>query len=234
MFHDKPMRFLPLIPSSFDPAPWLALAPVMLQWDGHLAAGWPAAVARGLAVHAVFLPGEVPAEEGLAVLRQGLGPDFLVIPVAPPASREAGFRLLGQLETLLEATTGRGVKLALHIAPGAEPVVLDLLRQAHGEAVGFCWHPGIQDVELLADRLWCGVCEATSDLKPLQRLGYRWDMALPATDSPAFQTQAAALEAAHPAVLFPAEMPTTALGRPVVPDDSLTFGAHWQPQGPRS
>ncbi len=228
------MRFLPLLPSSFDPTPWLALAPVMLRWDGRLAPGWPAAVSRGLAVHAIHLPGMAPAEEGLAVLRQGLGPDFLVIPVALPASREAGFRLLGQLETLLEATTGRGVKLALHIAAGAESGVLDLLRQAHGEAVGFCWHPGIGDAEPLADRLWCGVCEATSDLKPLQRLGYRWDMALPATDPAAFRIQAAVLEAAHPAVLFPAELPTTTLGRPVVPDDSLTFGAHWQPRGPRS
>ncbi len=228
------MRFLPLIPSSFDPVPWLALAPIMLQWDGYLAPGWTGAVAQGLAVHAVHLPGVAPVEEGLAVLRHGLGPDFLVIPVAQPGSREVGFRLLGLLETLLEATTGRGVKLALHIASGAEPAVLDLLRQAHGEAVGFCWHPDILDAEPLADRLWCGICEATSDLKPLQRLGYRWDMALPATEPVGFQAQAAALAAAHPAVLFPAEMPTTALGRPVVPDDSLTFGAHWQPQGRRS
>ena len=223
------MRFVPLIPSSFPPEPWLSLAPLMLRWDGALHAGWGAAVRRGLAVHAVHLPGESPVEEGLEVLRHGLGVDFLVIPVGRLETREAGFRLLGQLETLLEATSGRGVKLALRLEAGTEAPLLDLLRQAHGEAVGFCWHPGIHDPEPLADRLWCGICEPNSDLRPLQALGYRWDMALAATDPDTFRTQAALLEAAHPPVLFPAEMPTTALGRPVVPDDSVVFGSHLLP-----
>jgi hypothetical protein len=164
----------------------------------------------------------------MEVLRHGLGPDFLVIPVRKPETREAGFKILGNLETLLEATSGRGIKLALQLEAGAETAVLDLLRQAHGEAVGFSWHPGIVDPEPLADLLWCGVCDPGSDLHPLQNLGYRWDMALVAEDPDTFRTQAAALEAAHPPVLFPAEMPTTALGRPVVPDDSLVFGKHLQ------
>jgi len=221
------MRFVPLIPSNFDPAPWLALAPVMLRWEGALHPGWAPAVRRGLAVHAVHLPGTAPVEEGLEVLRLGLGQDFLVIPVVCPQGREAGFRLLGHLESLLEATSGRGIKLALRLEPGAEAAVLDLLRQAHGEAVGFCWHPGIMDAEPLADRLWCADGLPGTDLRALQALGYRWDMALPAEDPDAFRTQAAALEAVHPPVLFPAEMPATALGRPVVPDDSLVFGKHW-------
>lgn len=221
------MRFVPLIPSSFEPGPWLSLAPLTLQWDGTLHADWLPAVRRGLAVHAVHLPGAAPVEEGMEVLRHGLGADFLVIPVDCPEGREAGFRLLGQLEALLEVTAGRGVKLALRLAPEAEPAVLDLLRQARGEAIGFCWHPGTRDLEALADRLWCGVCQPGSDLKALQRLGYRWDVGLAATDPAAFTAQASALEAAHPAVLFPAEMPATALGRPVVPDDSLVFGKHW-------
>ncbi|HJV48498.1 MAG TPA: hypothetical protein VJ549_04400 [Geothrix sp.] len=225
------MRFLPLISSHSDPAPWLSLGPLMLRWEGDLPAQWPSAVRRGLAVHAVFLPAEGPVEAGLEVLRHGLGPDFLVIPVQRPQTREAGFRILGQLESLLEATSGRGIKLALWLESGAEPAVLDLLRQAHGEAVGFCWHPGIEDAEPLADRLWCGVCEPGTDLRPLQALGYRWDMALAAEDPQTFRSQAAALEAAHPPVLFPAEMPTTALGRPVVPDDSLVFGQHLNPEG---
>lgn len=227
------MRFIPLLSSSFDPAPWLSLAPLMLRWDGTLHAAWSPAVRRGLAIHAVHLPAETPVEAALEALRQGLGPDFLVIPVAKPDSREAGFKLLGQLETLLEATSGRGIKLALRLDTGAATVVLELLRQAHGEAVGFCWHPGIEDAEPLADRLWCGVCEPGADLRPLQALGYRWDMALTAEDPDAFRRLAAALAAAHPAVLFPAEMPTTALGRPVVPDDSLVFGRHWERQGER-
>ncbi|GLH74092.1 hypothetical protein GETHLI_25940 [Geothrix limicola] len=227
------MRFVPLISSHSDPTPWLSLGPLMLRWEGGLHAQWPSAVRRGLAVHAVHLPGEAPVEEGMEVLRHGLGADFLVIPVGRPQTREAGFRILGQLETLLEATSGRGIKLALRLEPGAESAMLDLLRQAHGEAVGFCWHPGILDAEPLADRLWCGVCEPGTDLRPLQALGYRWDMALAAEDPQTFRSEAAALEAAHPPVLFPAEMPTTALGRPVVPDDSLVFGQHLNPESRR-
>jgi hypothetical protein len=180
-----------------------------------------------MAIHAVHLPGEAPLEAALEVLRLGLGADFLVIPVPVPASREAGFRLLGTLEALLEATSGRGVKLALRLEAEAVDLVLDLLRQAHGEAVGFCWHPGLPDAEPLADRLWCADCEPESRLGSLQDLGYRWDMALAAEDPEVFQAQASRLGAAHPPVLFPAQMPATALGRPVVPDDSLVFGRHW-------
>jgi hypothetical protein len=220
------MRFVPLILSSTDPEPWLSLAPLMLRWDGVLHRGWSLAVRRGLAIHAVHLPGQSPTEEALDVLRHGLGVDFLVIPVRQPETREAGFRLLGHLEALLEATAGRGVKLALRLEAGSEAIVLDLLREAHGEAVGFCWHPGIADAEPLADRLWCGVCDPDSDLRPLQVLGYRWDMALAAQAPEVFRSQAAALEAAHPPVLFPAVMPATALGRPVVPDDAVVFGRH--------
>ena len=228
------MRFIPQLPSSFEPAPWLSLAPVMLRWDGTLHGDWSPAVRRGLAIHGVQLQDEAPLAEALEVMRHGLGPDFLVIPVANPDTREAGFRLLGMLETLLEATSGRGVKLALRLEPGAETAVLDLLRQAHGEAVGFCWHPGLLDAEPLADRLWCGICEPGTDLRPLQALGYRWDMALAAQDPAVFRAEATALGAAHPPVLFPAEMPTTALGRPVVPDASVVFGAHLERPGGRA
>ena len=220
------MRFVPLIPSSSDPAPWSPLAPILLRWAGDLHAGWTPALRRALAVHAIQLPGQAPLEEGLEALHQGLNPDFLILPAALPATREAGFRLLGHLEALLEATSGRGVKLALQVDGGAEAAVVELLRQARAEAVGFCWHPGTADAEALADRLWCGLCEPDSDLRSLQKLGYRWDMALAAEDPARFCAQTAALEAAHPAVLFPAEMPATALGRPVVPDDSVVFGRH--------
>ena len=222
------MRFVPLLLSSFDPAPWHSMGPLILRWEGGLHAGWLREVAQGTAIHAVHLTGENTTEEALDVLRHGLGADFLVLPVERPEIREAGFRHLGHLATLLEATHGRGVKLALRLGPGAEAPVLELLKQAHGEAVGFCWHPGIVDPEPLADRLWCAVGEPSSDLRALQALGYRWDLALPTTDPDQFRQQAAALEATYPGVLFPAEMPTTALGRPVVPDDSLVFGKHWE------
>lgn len=220
------MRFVPLILSSSDPVPWSPLAPLMLQWTGDLHAGWTPALRRTLAVHAIQLPGQAPVEEGLEALQHGLHPDFLILPAARPVNRETGFRLLGHLEALLEATSGRAVKLALQIDGGAEVAVVELLRQARAEAVGFCWHPGTADAEALADRLWCGFCEADSDLRSLQKLGYRWDMALAAEDPARYGAQAAALEVAHPPVLFPAEMPATALGRPVVPDDSVVFGRH--------
>jgi hypothetical protein len=198
----------------------------MLRWDGTLHGAWSVAVRRGLPVHAVHLAGANLVDEALEVLRHKLGLDFLVLPVPRPENREAGFRFLGQMEALLEATSGRGVKLALRLEADAQAPVLELLRQAHGEAVGFCWQPGIQDAEPLADRLWCGVCEPGTDLRPLQALGYRWDMALAAKTPEAFCAEAAILQAAHPPVLFPAEPPTTVLGGPLVPDHSLVFGRH--------
>lgn len=222
------MRFLPLLPSGQDPAPWGQAAPVMLQWTGDLHPDWRRA---GGAVHGVHLPGDAPLEEALAVLAAGLEVDFLVLPVAEPRGREAGFRLLGQVEAILEAAAGRGVKLALRLAPGAVAPVLELLREARGEAVGWCWHPGLPDPEPLADRLWTAVGAPGADLAALQATGYRWDVALAAPDPATFRAWAEALAAAHPAVVFPAQMPRTVLGRPVVPDDSLTFGRHWFPGG---
>ena len=64
------------------------------------------------------------------------------------------------------------------------------------------------------------------DCSALQRTGYRWNLAMEGEprELPAlFKT----LESNYPTVFFPAEMPTTALGRPIVPDESLIFGAHW-------
>lgn len=221
------MRFVPLILSSSDPGLWTSLAPVALNWAPELHPGWRAYGLRGMAVHVIHLPDEAPVPAALEALRHSLGADFLVLPVPHPRTREAGFRLLGDLEALLEAASGRGVKLALKIEAGGTAAVLDLLRQARGEAVGFCWHEGAEDLEAIADRLWCGLCLPGSDLRPLQHLGYRWDMALTASDPESYRAQASALEAAHPPVLFPAEMPTTALGRPVVPEEGLVFGRHW-------
>lgn len=228
------MRFVPQIPSQVDPGLWASLAPLTLRWEGGLHPDWSPLARRGLAIHAVHLGGEAPVEAALAVLHASLGPDFLIVPAPRPQTREAGFRLLGQLETLLEAASGRGAKIALRIEGGAETAVVDLLTQAKADAVGFCWHPGTADAELLADRLWCGVCAAGSDLRPLQKLGYRWDMALPATDPATFRAQAAALAAAHPEVLFPEEILPPGLDRAAEPPEGFAFGRHWGPAGDRS
>ena len=222
------MRFVPLIPCALDPSSWRTAGPVALDLEGCLDPRWEAEALRGLPIHTLHLPGKAPLSEALEALqRRNLAPDFLVIPVSHPANRQAGFQLLGDLESLLEATSGRGVKLALRLETGATVAVLDLLRQARCEAVGFCWHPGAEDLEALADRLWTGVWTPGADLRPLQRLGYRWDMAIPATDPNVFRDQALALEVAHPPVVFPAELPATALGRPVVPDPEVVLGKHW-------
>lgn len=217
------MRFLPLLSSLDDPAPWPA--EVELRWEGGLEAGWRH---PRRAVHALHLPegplGPPMLDQAGAALRGGLGPDFLVIPVGDLTDRAAGFTLLGTLEALLEAVRGR-VKLALRVDPASQGRALTLLKEARAEAVGFCWAGG--DPEPLADRLWCAVAVEGADLRPLQALGYRWNLALPATDPAVFQARLAELRGAHPEVLFPAVMPETALGRPIVADDSVTFGPGW-------
>ncbi|WP_306589942.1 hypothetical protein [Geothrix sp. 21YS21S-4] len=223
------MRFVPLISSRSDPGEWVAAGAVALAWDGDVHGGWGQAVRRGMAIPAIHLPQNGTLEEGVEALGWGLNPDFLVLCAPRPATREEGFRLLGRLEALLEAASGRGTKLALRIEGGAEAEVADLLRQARAEAVGFCWHPATADVDALVDRLWCGVCEPSSDLRPLQRLGYRWDMALPARDPEAFRREATVLEVAHPPVLFPADLPPVA--RPAGPEGELVFGRHWNSEG---
>ncbi len=221
MLHDRCMRYLPLLSSVTDPAPWPA--DVELLWDGNLHAGW-AHPAR--AVHAVHFRAQ-PWGDGLlqqvgSALRGGLQPDFLVISVDSLPDRATGFALLGTLEMLLEIVQGR-VKLALRVHPDIQTTVLTLLKEARAEAVGFCFTGG--DPEPLADRLWCAV--GGVDLAPLRTLGYRWNVALPAADPTAFQAEAARLAEAHPAVLFPERLPDTMLGRPVVEDPSVTLGRHW-------
>lgn len=217
------MRFLPLLSSLDDPAPWPMEAE--LRWEGALHVGWRH---PRRAVHALHLPegplGAPLLERAGEALRQGLNPDFLVIPTGPLEDRTAGFALLGTLETLLEVARGR-VKVALRVEAATRDRALGLLREARAEAVGFCWTGG--DPEPMADRLWCAVGTEGTDLRPLQVLGYRWNVALPATDPSEFAARVADLRVAHPEVLFPAVMPDTALGRPVLPDDSVSFGPGW-------
>ncbi|HJU83427.1 MAG TPA: hypothetical protein VJ600_04385 [Holophagaceae bacterium] len=218
-----------MLPSNLDPADWTGLCDADLRWTGELHPGWAAFARRG-AVHAVHLPevklGDRAVETAVEALRLtgGLGLDFLVLPARKPEGRKDEFALLGTVETLLEALHPRGLKLALRPGPGAEGPLAQLLKGARGEAVGHCWHPGVVDLEAIADRLFCALGAPDADLAPLQRLGYRWNLSLEASGPEAFRILAADLETRFPPVLFPAEMPTHALGRPVVPDPEVSFG----------
>jgi hypothetical protein len=166
-------------------------------------------------------------------LRQAgaLGLDFLVLPASKPEGRKEAFALLGAVEALLEATHPRGLKLALRPGPGAEAELARLMKECRGEAVGYCWHEGVRDLEPISDRLFCAAGTEHSDLAALQRLGYRWNLAVEAGDPASFTEAKARLEAAYPSVLFPAEMPDQVMGRPVVADPSVTFGRPFDARG---
>lgn len=218
------MRVLPLLPSSADPAPWSGARDAELAWDGRLHAGWPA-FARAGGIHAVHLPPGAPLDAAAEALRQTLplGPDFLVLPAARPENRKAAFAFLGLVEGLLEGLAPKGLKLAILPARGAETELARLLKESRGEAVGFCWHGGVADLEAIEDRLFCAVGSAADDLAPLRRLGYRWNLAVASRDPAAFQAAKADLETRFPPVLFPSELPTQVMGRPVTPDPGVRF-----------
>jgi len=94
----------------------------------------------------------------------------------------------------------------LHHDEGVNGVFLvRLLREARGEAVGFCWDARIgAALEPIADRLFCAVGEPGDDFRPIQALGYRWNLAVPAEDPAVLLRVAAAIERDFPPVLFPA------------------------------
>ena len=227
------MRLLPLLPSSADPEPWSAVRDAELAWDGRLHPGWSAFARRG-GVHALHLPAGATLDDAAQALGAvlPLGPDFLVRPAARPEGRKAAFAFLGEVEALLEALAPKGLKLAVKPGPGAETELARLLKEARGEAVGFCWHGAVADLAAVEDRLFCAVGAEADDLEPLRRLGYRWNLALPAADPAAFAALRTALEARFPPVLFPAELPTQVMGRPVVPDPDVRFARPPRPASP--
>lgn len=202
------MRFLPLLSSTEDPAPWTSFPAAELVWGGELHPGW----LRGpIAVHALHLEAR-PWDEALLTMaleavRPRLGADFLVLPADAPVDRTASFRFLGLLEALLEALSGRGLKLALRPAPGSVPALVTLLKEVRCDAVGYCWDEDVgEDLELIADRLFCAVGAPGGRYPSLQRLGYRWNMAIPLAE-PAAAPALPALELAHPMIYFPEVTP---------------------------
>jgi len=220
VLHDNHlMRFVPLVPSEFDPGPWSGFPALELRWEGRLHAAWPRS---GVPVHAIHLP-EVPWSEALgetamAALRSRLDPDFLVLTAPAAEGRMASSRFFAVLEGLLELTHGTGVKLALRPAPGAAAALASRLREARGEAVGFCWDRSVGgDLDSLADRLYTAVALPGDDLAGLQALGYRWNAAVPAVEPPAAREALEALARAWPEVLFPANLEG-------LPDPGVTLG----------
>lgn len=202
------MRFLPLLSSEQNPDAWNSFRAVEILWEAELHAGWRAAVRAGRGVHALhFRPqawGEALVLEALESLRAGLAPDFLVIPAEAPKDLKAQSTFLGGLEALLEALQGRPVKIALRPAPGSTQALAALMKEIRCEAVGYCWDATVgADLEAISDRLFCAVGEENGDFSALQRLGYRWNVALPASDPEAATRAIARLEALHPMVYFP-------------------------------
>lgn len=226
------MRLLPLLSAATDPAAWPGHRDVDLRLDAPLHPGWGGWLRQGGAIHALHLA-ERPFDEALVetcaeALGQRLGSDFLVLRARHPVGRGPVSRFLHALQGLLEATYPRGVKLALRPAPGSAGPLVALLKEVRGEAVGFCWEASVgADLEAISDRLFCAVGAPGDDLAGLQTLGYRWNLALPEADPVAFQSAKEALLAAFPPVLFPAALPTHALGRPVLPEPGLSFGKAW-------
>lgn len=227
------MRVLPLLNSSADPGPWAAFPDAELAWDGDLHPGWAAFARRG-GVHALHLPGDADLDRAQEALARALplGPDFLVLPAAEPRNRKGAFAFLGLVESLLEALAPKGLKLAVRPEGGAETELARLLKASRGEAVGFCWHGGVKDLASMEDRLFCAVGSERDGLDPLRALGYRWNFAVPSGEPAGFAAAKAALEARFPGVLFPAELPTHVMGRPVSPDPEVRF-ARPEDRGPK-
>ena len=199
------MRFTPLLSSLSDPLPWRDFPAVELVWQG----GSPQPWLQGAPVHAIHLDGplEDAAQAGPALQALlSLGADFLVVPALLPADLLAQSRLLGTLEVLLEALGGRGPRLVLRPGKHAEALAA-LLREARGEAIGFCWDAQVPDIQALEDRLLCAVAEPEDDLTPLLARGFRWNVAVSAQTPGEIQAQCALLQTRYPDPLFPRLLP---------------------------
>ena len=197
------MRIVPLLPSTCEPESWLGFPAVELAWAGTVHPGWARAE-----VHALHLPwqpwGPELGDAALAALRARPGTDFLVLSAEVPAGRSQTSACMAVLEGLLEVTQGAGPRLALRPRPGAAPGLAALLKEARGAAVGFCWDAGLQgDLEAVEDRLYCAVGADGDDFRPLQALGYRWNLAIPAGDPAAHRELAERIAREFPPVLFP-------------------------------
>ncbi len=202
------MRIVPLLPSTSDAQPWVPFPAVELAWAGGLHPGWAGSRPTFSQVHALHLAplpwGPVLGETALAALRAVPGVDFLILGAPEPRDRSQTSAFLAVLEGLLEVAQGQGFKLALRPAPGAAPALVRHLREVRGAAVGFCWDSQVAgDLDCISDRLFCAVGAPGDDFRPIQRLGYRWNLAVPVVDPGAFLEGRERIASAFPPVLFP-------------------------------
>ena len=212
------MRIVPLLPSTCDPRPWVQLPAVELVWAGRSHPGWGGSRPAPPQVHALHLAlqpwGAGLGETALAALRAVPGVDFLVLGAPEPLDRTQASAFLAVLEGLLEVAQGEGFKLALRPAPGAAPALVRRLKEARGAAVGFCWDAQVGgDLDWISDRLFCAVGGPGDDFRPIQRLGYRWNLAVPAGDPRAFLETRERIAREFPPVLFP-DLPEEGRGTP--------------------
>lgn len=216
------MRIVPLLPSFCAPEPWRSFPAVELAWTGTLHPDWARLDAGVPQVHALHLApqpwGAGLGETALAALRPRLGADFLVLRAPLPGDRAQVSAFLEVLEGLLEMTQGQALKLALRPDPGAAPGLAARLKEARGEAVGFCWDAAVgADLDAISDRLFCAVGEPGDDFQPIQALGYHWNLAIPAPDPATLRQVMADINRDFPPVLFPEGLAQGTAGTPEEP-----------------
>ncbi len=211
------MRVVPLLSCSESPTRWREHTAVELRLDGGPTAPWIGAVASGLEVHALHAPAGTWVPNPGSLLVTGLAPDFLVLPTEIPTDRAGTTALLGALELLL--TVSAGPRIALRPRPGEARALARLLDDVQGHAIGFCWDPSLDhELEALQDRLLTAVAAPHASLAELARLGYRWNVALPASDPEAFRNERDTLNRPEPELPLPGA---------VLPEVSLRWGAAW-------
>lgn len=188
-----------------------------LLLDGGPTVPWIGAVRQGLEVHALHAPDLRWQADPAGLLLPDLQADFLVLPAEAPPTREATTAFLAALEFLLEAA--RGPRLALRPLPGAAEGLSRLLREVQAHAVGFCWDPALgAGIAACEDRLLCAVAAPQADLSPLEALGYRWNVALPASTPEGFAADRSSLHRKG----IPWAVPAAA-----EPEAPLRWGSAW-------
>lgn len=214
------MHFVPWVTSSQDPALWAAVPRLELQLEGFVwNSKWIRECKASGRIRTLHFPEDYSPPEALKlvefILREQFDLDFIVLPVVPLTTRQAEFDLIQLLEGLLEGIGPRGIKMALKTKETKK--VVDLLRMVRGEALGYCWHSGLNDFSIASDRIFTACSSGHDDLRQLHDAGYRWDVAIRSVSPEEFCRQEAQLSQRYPPRYFPNEFPKV----PVDPEVKL-------------